>query len=121
MYRKGMIMTAARLNIRWTDLDGLEQESMVVVIRHIAQDQQYGWCPECNAIIQTWRAKLCGICGEEVPQELLFAVRAASHIKELLRTEEQRHRAWMNSWPGVLVTGSESAHRLRRCNEEELR
>jgi predicted nucleic acid-binding Zn ribbon protein len=75
---------------------GCDQTQVVEpFIRHIAHQEPYGWCPECNSIIYTRRHRLCGVCGEELPEELLFSVMEASRVKELLRNEQHRHRVWM--------------------------
>ena len=95
-----------RLDIEWAEADVLEQQAFNPLARPIAQDRQYGWCPECNAIIQTCRHKLCGVCGEELPNELLFTDMEAWQVKELVKTEQAKHRNWMSSRGLSMVNGS---------------
>jgi hypothetical protein len=87
-------MTATRLDIRWKD--AWNQEPAWTVVRQIARPQPQVRCPSCNSILYTRRHKRCGVCEEELPEALLFSVVEASRVKELLRAEQQKHRAWMN-------------------------
>jgi hypothetical protein len=89
-------MTATRLDIRWID-DALTSEAdAVTLVRNFTQAKSHLRCPECHSILYTRRHKLCGVCGNELPEQFLFSPAEASRLNELLRTEQQRHRAWMN-------------------------
>ena len=39
-------------------------------------------CPECNSIVYSRRNRLCGVCGESLPAELLFSPDEARRIHE---------------------------------------
>ncbi len=67
----------------------------------IAEPRTDSKCPGCRAVIYSRRHKLCGVCGEALPKELLFSESEAVHVAELLKFERQMHRAWMKrerSW-----------------------
>ena len=93
------IMTAATLNIRWNDRAG-EQG---LAISHGAQKSFPGigvstrerHCPSCDSIVYSRRHKLCGVCGLALPEDCLFSATEAESVEMLLRTERQRHRAWL--------------------------
>jgi hypothetical protein len=91
---KGKTMTAVNAEIS-LPVPRSEGQPVDPLFRRIAQPQAYGWCPECNSIIYTRRHRLCGVCGAELPGELLFTAVEASRVKELLKTEQHRHRVWM--------------------------
>ncbi len=52
-------------------------------------------CPHCNSIIYSRRNKLCGVCNQELPAELLFSQAEARRVESVLRSEQLRHRAWL--------------------------
>jgi len=52
-------------------------------------------CPCCHSIIYSRRHRLCGACGEPLPDECLFPVPEALRIEALLSTEKQKHRRWL--------------------------
>jgi hypothetical protein len=53
-------------------------------------------CPSCRALIYSRRHKLCGVCGEALPAELLFSGVEVRRIEALLQRERLAHRAWMH-------------------------
>jgi predicted amidophosphoribosyltransferase len=86
----------ATLDIRWRE-DGWKQEAVAVsLVRHIVRPQPHLRCPECDSILYSRRNKLCAVCGQELPEDMLFTVTEAARVKALLRTEQQKHRTWMN-------------------------
>jgi predicted nucleic acid-binding Zn ribbon protein len=52
-------------------------------------------CPECGAIIYCRRHRLCGVCGEPLPEIFLFSKVEASRLERILAAERARHRSWM--------------------------
>ena len=52
-------------------------------------------CPHCDSIIYSRRNKLCGVCNQVLPRELLFSAVEAGRIESLLAQERQRHKLWM--------------------------
>ena|ERR1041385_1652339 len=90
-------MTAANLNIRWTDCDH-EQNLPVVLGRQNASREvkpRERRCPWCGSIIYSRRHRLCGICCEVLPEDCRFTALEAECVEMLLRAERQRHRAWL--------------------------
>jgi hypothetical protein len=92
-------MSAAILNIRWGDHERTGPPSMTpggdflssrmgVLLR----EQR---CPSCNAIIYSRRQRRCGVCEQVLPEHLLFSSAEAEKVDVLLRTERQRHKAWL--------------------------
>lgn len=63
--------------------------------RNLAPNSTDLRCPHCDSIIYSRRHKLCGVCAEELPTEVLFTEGESAHIKGLLREEQHRHRCWM--------------------------
>lgn len=53
-------------------------------------------CPHCNSIIYSRRNKLCGVCSQALPAELLFSPEEARRIEKLLQTEQLRRREWLD-------------------------
>ena len=52
-------------------------------------------CPSCNSVLYTRRHNRCGVCEQVLPGSLLFTKDEAEKVDALLRTERQRHRAWL--------------------------
>jgi hypothetical protein len=46
-------------------------------------------------VIYSRRHRLCGVCNQPLPDHLLFNVIEARRVEDLLRTERDRHRQWM--------------------------
>src|SRR5438445_13289155 len=53
-------------------------------------------CPNCSSIIYSRKNKLCGVCGDPLPESLLFTPAEANRLTRLLDIERQRHRQWMS-------------------------
>jgi predicted nucleic acid-binding Zn ribbon protein len=52
-------------------------------------------CPFCDAVIYSRRHKLCGVCAQELPEQMLFNAAQAENVRSILQDERQRHRAWL--------------------------
>jgi hypothetical protein len=101
----GIIMSAARLKLDW---DSWNTQSRVgeltitfaparepTLVRHISPARQASRCPDCHSIIYSRRHKLCGVCSHPLPDYLLFTANEARRVEQLLRSEQIRHRQWM--------------------------
>jgi len=93
------IMSAATLSIRWIDCD--RNQSLPVVLGgqkayfNVGIKPRQRHCPSCDSIVYSRRHSLCGVCGEALPKDCLFTATEAENVEMLLRTERQRHRAWL--------------------------
>jgi hypothetical protein len=56
------------------------------------------YCPFCDSIIYSRRHKLCGVCAQELPEQMLFSAEQADNVSSMLRDEQQRHRAWLQRY-----------------------
>jgi len=52
-------------------------------------------CPSCDSIIYSRRHRLCGVCGQVLPEDCRFTATEAETVEMLLKTERERHRAWL--------------------------
>jgi len=93
------IMSATILKIRWTDHERTGPPSITSVgdflssrIGVVLREQH---CPSCNSIIYSRRQSQCGVCEQVLPDRLLFSSAEAEKVDVLLRTERQRHKAWV--------------------------
>ena|SRR5947207_10171979 len=91
------IMSAARLHIRW---NAGEQALPIshggkISLASIGVGPRERHCPSCDSIVYSRRHKLCGVCGQVLPEDCLFTTAEAENVEMLLRTERQRHRAWL--------------------------
>src|SRR5438046_2223369 len=85
------IMNAATLSIRWTDCD--RNQSLPVLLG--GQDPYFSigvkpreqHCPSCDSIVYSRRHRLCGVCGQVLPEDCLFTATAAESV-ELLMTRD---------------------------------
>jgi hypothetical protein len=66
------------------------------VMRQIVRPQPQLRCPGCDSILYTRRHPLCGVCGEELPREILFTAEEAARVGSMMEVERQKHRAWMS-------------------------
>ena len=85
--------------LRWNDGAG-DQVLLVVpgnqdLFCRFGVKSQERHCPSCDSIVYTRRHRLCGACGEVLPEDRLFTVGEAQNVEMLLQTERQRHRAWL--------------------------
>ena len=92
-------MSAATLTIRWDDCDRDQAVPVVPggrnVFSNIAVDPRQLHCPSCGSIVYTRRHRLCGVCDQALPEDCRFTPTEAASVENLLRTERQRHRAWL--------------------------
>ncbi len=93
------IMSRATLNIRWNDRAGAQALPISQDAKHaftrIGARTRERHCPSCDSIVYCRRHKTCGVCGQELPKDILFTATEAANVEGLLRTERQRHRAWL--------------------------
>jgi len=93
------IMSASTLSIRWTNGDRNQAQPVVLG----GQNQYFGirvkprarHCPSCDSIVYSRRHSLCGVCGHALPEDCRFSAADAESVEMILRTERQRHRAWL--------------------------
>ena len=92
-------MSATILKIRWSDDEYTRLPSIPVAgdflssrIGVLLREQH---CPSCNSILYSRRQSRCGVCEQVLPQRLLFTSAEADKVDVLLRTERQRHKAWL--------------------------
>src|SRR2546426_12231784 len=52
-------------------------------------------CPSCDSIVYSRRHSRCGVCEQALPESFLFTSEEVEKVDALLRTERQRHRAWL--------------------------
>ncbi len=89
-------MSAARLDIRWEDDPWGPVDIPLTLVRPVTRHQSQLRCPACDSILYSRRHRLCGVCGAGLPEELLFSVAEAFRVQALVRTEQEKHRAWMS-------------------------
>jgi hypothetical protein len=84
------------------DSDAKSQEPLLgaspaqhALTRQLAMPGAGHRCPHCGSIIYSRRHKLCGVCSQELPAELLFPKQEAERLQCLLQYEQLRHRIWM--------------------------
>ncbi len=58
-------------------------------------------CPSCDSIVYSRRHRLCGVCGQMLPEDCLFTATEAENVEMLLRIERQRHRAWLKKTAAI--------------------
>jgi predicted nucleic acid-binding Zn ribbon protein len=91
-------MSASTLNFRWTDCDRNEAQAVPGGQNQyfgITVKPRVGHCPSCESIVYSRRHSLCGVCGHALPEDCRFTATEAESVEMLLRTERQRHRAWL--------------------------
>ena len=93
------IMSAATLNIRWTDCARDQAQPVFFGSQNsfisIGVKPRQRSCPSCDSIVYSRRHSLCGVCGHALPEDCRFTATEAKSVEMLLRTERQRHRAWL--------------------------
>ncbi len=88
-------MNATSLDIQWADVTWQQERLTSALVRNITTPKPEMRCPACDSIVYTRRHKLCGVCGEELPKELLFPARIAARLKFLVGAEQEKHRTWV--------------------------
>jgi len=56
-------------------------------------------CPKCGSVIYSRRNVLCGVCGERLPQELLFTPEERQVVESQLDSMKQKEQAERASQP----------------------
>jgi len=56
-------------------------------------------CPKCGSIIYSRRNMLCGVCGERLPQDLLFTPEERKVVEGQLGEMDHREQAARSSQP----------------------
>ena len=67
-------------------------------------------CPECGSVIYSRRNILCGVCGERLPEELLFTNEEREAVErelEELKQREREERRRAGEWSGSDVSGGD--------------
>ena len=93
------IMNAATLSIRWNDR-AAEQALPIsqrgkIPFAGLGVGPGERHCPACYSLVYSRRHRACGVCGQLLPAACLFTAIEAENVEILLRTERQRHRAWL--------------------------
>jgi|SRR5437667_8515806 len=65
------------------------------LLRRIGVEPRNERCPSCNSIIYSRRHDRCGVCEQGLPERLLFTSTEMEKVDAVLKTERERHRAWM--------------------------
>jgi hypothetical protein len=66
-----------------------------IAIRLLGKSAAGLCCPHCGSIIYSRRHKVCGVCAQELPAELLFPEEEAQRLQFLMQFERLQHRTWM--------------------------
>jgi hypothetical protein len=100
-------MSAAHLDLTWNSQDELESQPVAFtwksdthLVRAIGRPGAPARCPECASIVYSRRHRLCGVCSQPLPDHLLFTIRDAQRIEQLLASERVRHRRWLDDRNG---------------------
>jgi hypothetical protein len=95
-------MSAARLDLVWNSPSELDSFAVILApvaearsLRQIGPRHHPVRCPECDSIVYSRRHKLCGVCSQPLPEELLFSSFEAHRVEALLIDERRRHRQWL--------------------------
>ena len=96
-----ILMTTRLTNERKTEA-GEAKNSIFGLSRHISRPKPHLRCPKCRSILYTRRHPKCGVCENELPEDLLFSATEAERIKALMIVEQEKHRDWLakagSSW-----------------------
>lgn len=65
------------------------------LLRRIGVEPREQRCPYCNSLIYARRHSQCGVCEQVLPPSFLFNNDETQKVERLLRTERQRHKAWL--------------------------
>ena len=93
------IMSASKLTSRLSRI--VSNKSLPVflgdqfLLRRIGVGQRSERCPSCNSIIYSRRNSRCGVCERILPESFLFNTTEVEKVDALLKTERERHRAWL--------------------------
>jgi hypothetical protein len=84
-YESSALLTAVRVQIN------------PALTRQLSPARQPARCPECKSIVYSRRHKLCGVCGEPLPNFVLFSLEESRRIEAIICNERSRHRQWLQS------------------------
>ncbi len=87
-------MTATTLTFRSEQLEALTWSSQAMLARMGIQPKERR-CPACDSIIYSRRHAQCGACGKDLPEHCRFNDGEARRIENLVKTERERHLAWL--------------------------
>ena len=93
------IMSATTLNTRWDD--GRRDRTLSVfpgnpyLFSRIGVLPQERHCPSCDSIVYSRRHRLCGACGQVLPEDCRFTVSEVQVVESIVTIERQRHCAWL--------------------------
>lgn len=98
-------MSATHLDLTWTGHDdswSLEVSSSATteIVRELGTPRSAQRCPHCRSIVYSRRHRLCSVCTEPLPEKVLFSIKEAERVEQLLRVERQKHRKWMEQRDG---------------------
>src|SRR6266700_2399195 len=65
------------------------------LLRRIGVEPRSERRPSCDSIIYSRRHDRCGVCERMLPQSLRFTSTEVDKVDALLKTERERHRAWL--------------------------
>jgi len=57
-----------------------------------------GSVASCDSVVYTRRHSRCGVCEQELLENLLFNRVEAEKVDVLLRAEQQRHKSWLSKY-----------------------
>ena len=93
------IMSAMKLNIQWLEFVKAQPVSVPTVqstmLARLGVEPAAHRCPCCNSPVYSRRLKVCGVCGNELPREVLFTIDEAERVDALMKSERERHRRWL--------------------------
>ena len=92
-------MSATISDSRWDEVvkgqaPAVFSNSANLFCRFSVQEQERR-CPKCDSMVYSRRHSRCGVCERVLPTNCLFDTDEAETVDVLLRTERQRHRAWL--------------------------
>src|SRR6266516_3158289 len=115
-------MSATILKIRWTDHEITGPHSITsggdFLSSRIGVVLREQHCPSCNSIIYSRRQSRCGVCEQVLPERLRFSSSEAEKVDVLLRTERQRHKAWVMRIEDGRKARAVSRHDSRRAQRD---
>jgi hypothetical protein len=89
-------MSATKIILQRNLQDAWLQGRATPLVRHLVEPRPGFRCPECRSIIYARRHRLCGVCGTELPQAVLFSAVECARVEAVLKLERERHRQWMH-------------------------
>lgn len=93
------IMSAMKLNIQWLEFVKATPVSVPMarsaMLARLGVEPASHRCPCCDSPVYSRRLKVCGVCGNELPREVLFTLDETERVDALLKAERERHRRWL--------------------------